>query len=87
MVGMSRVTAAIIGRHLRQLRVGSGLTQKQVAERFNVPQSFVSKLEAGRRKITLYEMILYVQALDADPNEFVAAIGKSMVEHARERRK
>lgn len=84
---MSRVTAAIIGTHLRQLRKASGLTQKQVAERFNVPQSFVSKLEAGKRKITLYEMILYVQALDADPNEFVTAIGKSMVEHVRKSKK
>ena len=84
MVDMSRVTSAIIGMHLRQLRKESGLTQRQVAERFNVPQSFVSKLEVGRRKISLYEMILYVQALDANPNEFVATIGKSMVDHIHE---
>lgn len=41
---------------LRELRHEAGLTQMQVAERLEVPQSFVSKYESGERRLDVVEL-------------------------------
>lgn len=41
---------------LRQIRVKAGLNQAEVAERLDRPQSFVSKYEAGQRRLDLIEV-------------------------------
>jgi len=41
---------------LRQLRHEAGLTQVQVAERLDEPQSFVSKYESGERRLDVIEL-------------------------------
>jgi DNA-binding XRE family transcriptional regulator len=41
---------------LRELRLEAGLTQVQVAERLEVPQSFVSKYESGERRLDVIEL-------------------------------
>ncbi|MFJ9781059.1 helix-turn-helix domain-containing protein [Amycolatopsis sp. NPDC101161] len=41
---------------LRELRHEAGLTQVQVAERLDEPQSFVSKYEAGERRLDVVEL-------------------------------
>lgn len=48
---------------LRQLRQDAGLTQMQVAERLDVPQSFVSKYEAGERRLDVIELRYVAEAL------------------------
>ena len=50
---------------LRQLRLDAGLTQVQVAERLNVPQSFVSKYESGERRLDVMELRHVAEALDS----------------------
>jgi len=41
---------------LRELRHEAGLTQVQVAEQLEVPQSFVSKYESGERRLDVVEL-------------------------------
>ncbi|WP_100485559.1 helix-turn-helix domain-containing protein [Mycobacteroides abscessus] len=41
---------------LRQMRGEAGLTQVQMAERLDVPQSFVSKYESGERRLDVVEL-------------------------------
>jgi transcriptional regulator with XRE-family HTH domain len=41
---------------LRELRREAGLTQVQVAQRLDVPQSFVSKYESGERRLDVIEL-------------------------------
>jgi transcriptional regulator with XRE-family HTH domain len=41
---------------LRQLRQEAGLTQVDVANRLDVPQSFVSKHESGARRLDVIEL-------------------------------
>jgi transcriptional regulator with XRE-family HTH domain len=41
---------------LREARLAVGLTQVQVAERLGKPQSFVSKVELGERRIDPVEL-------------------------------
>ena len=48
---------------LRELRLAAGLTQIQVAARLDVPQSFVSKYEAGERRLDVIELRYVAEAL------------------------
>ena len=41
---------------LRQIRMDASLRQADVAERLDRPQSFVSKYEAGERRLDLVEL-------------------------------
>ena len=41
---------------LKQLRLEAGLTQVQVAEALDEPQSFVSKYESGERRLDVIEL-------------------------------
>lgn len=42
---------------LRSARLEAGLTQVQVAERLGAPQTFVSKVETGERRIDPFELL------------------------------
>ncbi|MDX8029392.1 helix-turn-helix transcriptional regulator [Lentzea sp. BCCO 10_0856] len=48
---------------LREIRTEAGLTQVQVAERLDEPQSFVSKYESGERRLDVVELRLVAEAL------------------------
>lgn len=41
---------------LKDARLKAGLTQKDIASRLRVRQSFVSKYEAGERRLDLFEL-------------------------------
>jgi len=53
---------------LKQARIDQGLTQKTVAERLNVPQSFVSKYESGERRLDVVEFLTVANVLDIEPS-------------------
>ena len=48
---------------LRQLRQEAGLTQVDVAQRLDVPQSFVSKYESGERRLDVIELRHVAEAI------------------------
>ncbi len=48
---------------LRELRLEAGLTQVQVAERIDEPQSFVSKYESGERRLDVIELHYVAEAI------------------------
>jgi transcriptional regulator with XRE-family HTH domain len=41
---------------LKKARLDAGLTQKNAAEKLNRPQSFVSKIESGERRVDVVEL-------------------------------
>jgi len=53
-----------------------GITQQQLSEKLNRPQSFVSKYENGERRLDLIELIDICNALSSDPHELLDAIIK-----------
>lgn len=55
-------------------REAKGLSQRQLAEQLEVPQSTLSKIEAGERRIDMVEYIIIAQALGAGPNDIGAQI-------------
>ena len=52
---------------LKQLREDKPLTQIELSDLLKQPQSFVSKVERGERKLDLRQFVTYVRALEADP--------------------
>ena len=60
---------------LRTLRRDAGLTQVQVAERLQMPQSFVSKYESGERRLDVVELRHVAAAIGTTLAAVVAELG------------
>ncbi len=60
-----------IALKLTQLRKDRGLLQTDVAQRLHRPQTFVSKVESGHRRVDILELLELLKALEADPHAFV----------------
>lgn len=57
---------------LRDLRNERNVNQEELARRLNVPQSFISKYEAGERDLNYFEIRLICKALDISILDFVS---------------
>ncbi len=59
---------------LIQARKDAGLTQQQVADKLDRPQSFVAKYEGGERRLDVVEFLEIANLLDADPHNIIDTI-------------
>ncbi len=59
---------------LIQARKDAGLTQQQVADKLDRPQSLVAKYENGERRLDVVEFLEIAKLLDADPHGMIDAI-------------
>ncbi len=57
-------------------RLLAGITQAQLAQTLQRPQSFVSKYENAERRLDLIEFIDICSILKADPNEIISRLNK-----------
>lgn len=64
----------VLGRALRELRNGLGLTQEAVADRLGVFPTFVGRLERGERGARWHTVRKVLRALEVEPTQFAAAI-------------
>lgn len=62
-------------RRLREARKQANLTQAEVAERLGKPQSFVSKVETGERRLDFVE-VADLAAIYRVPLDFFAPKGR-----------
>lgn len=62
---------------LVKARKEAGLTQVELAQQLNVPQSFVSKYERGERRLDFTEFIELSELLKIDINSFVSTYQKT----------
>jgi transcriptional regulator with XRE-family HTH domain len=65
-------------RLLKQVRLGAGLRQEDLAELLGKPQSFVSKYEKGDRRLDLIELQQICQAVGISLTEFVKRFEESV---------
>ncbi len=59
---------------LREARIAAGLTQVQVAKRLGKPQSFVSKVELGERRIDPVELLRFAELYGRAVEWFLAEL-------------
>jgi transcriptional regulator with XRE-family HTH domain len=52
---------------LRALREEAGLTQRQLGQRLNKPQSWVYNCESGNRRVDVTEFIAWAKSCGAEP--------------------
>lgn len=64
---------------MKKLRIEKGYTQKQLAERIGVDQSYISKIEKGKTKgLTMDKFLKLADALQVTPCELLNALLKIM---------
>lgn len=56
---------------LKEVRKNSGQTQEKLAEKLDRPQSYVSKYEAGERRLDLLEISEICKACDISLHDFI----------------
>lgn len=52
----------------------AGLSQRELADRIRKPQSFVAKIETGRKKVYAAELILLAHGMGKDPAVLIRRI-------------
>lgn len=56
---------------LYQVRINSNLRQADLAKKLNRPQSYISKIESGERRIDIIELLDICNALEIDIKDFI----------------
>jgi ribosome-binding protein aMBF1 (putative translation factor) len=64
-------------KRLREAREAAGLTQVEVAAKLRRPQSFVSTLESGERRIDVIELLQLAKLYGVPIGEFVKAVDQT----------
>ena len=62
---------AVVGRNVRRLREGRGMTQEQLAFEAQIDLTYVGGIERGRRNPSLMVMVRLAEALEAELKELL----------------
>ena len=68
---------------ITKARKRSGMTQVEVANKLQKPQSYVSKYERGERRLDIIELLEITRVIGIDPKTLLADIGKTGHQKAR----
>jgi transcriptional regulator with XRE-family HTH domain len=68
----------VVGAALAAARRKANLTQVELAARLGKPQSVISAIEAGTRRVDVVEFLMIAKTLGADPVEVFAEITRSV---------
>ncbi|MGB3167434.1 MAG: helix-turn-helix transcriptional regulator [Alteraurantiacibacter sp.] len=61
---------------LRQVRKDAGMRQRDLAERLGIPQSVISKVETGERRLDIIETEEFCKAVGISLVDFVAMLAQ-----------
>lgn len=56
---------------LKHVRIELGLTQRELSDKLNQPQSFISKYESGERRLDLIELRQICLAMEINLTDFI----------------
>lgn len=68
----------VLLRVLIDARRGAGLRQTDLAARLGKPQSFVSKIERGERRLDLVEFLIVARAIGANEVALIRTVANSL---------
>lgn len=63
---------------LKELRVGKGFTQDQMADKLSRPQSYVSKYESGERKLDFIDVLEILEVLGVELGFMYGVLNKKL---------
>ena len=63
-------------RLLADARRAKGVTQVELAKKLGRPQSFISKVEQGERRLDVIEFLEVARALKVDPLRIIADVNR-----------
>jgi transcriptional regulator with XRE-family HTH domain len=63
---------------VRRIREEKGITQQVLAQRLDVPQSFVSKVETGERRLDILELRSLCVALELPIKRFIQLLEEAL---------
>lgn len=72
-----QVKYKLLASELKSLREKSNLTQTQLSEHLDKPQSYVSKYECGDRYLTFIEVLAICEVIQVNPNAIIDKMGFS----------
>lgn len=61
----------VFGENLKRIRLLTGMSQEQLAERAGLDRTYVSSVERGKRNISLNNIFKLADALDVTPGELM----------------
>ena len=68
----------ILLRILRSKRQQKRISQKDLAKKLGVPQSFISKIESGERRIDVIDLFRYCDVLNIELVQFIKELIKEI---------
>jgi transcriptional regulator with XRE-family HTH domain len=69
---------AVFLTSLIEARKQLGLSQVELARRLGKPQSFISKIEIGERRLDVLEFLQIMRALEDDPRPIISKVQASL---------
>lgn len=68
----------VLGDILVRVREHAGLKQREVADRLGLPASYLSKIEAGTRRLDVIELVRIAEAIGSDPAEIIRELREEL---------
>ena len=68
----------VLTQCLVEARVAKGVTQIELAELLGRPQSFVSKVEGGDRRLDVIEFLQIITALNVGPEPIIQSVAAAI---------
>ena len=69
---------AVLLKHLKKMRAEAGLSGPEIQRRLNRPNSYVSKVESGEKRLDILELREYCQACGVSIVDFIRNLEKTL---------
>ena len=66
-----------------EARTSAGLTQRDLAGRLGKPPSYIGKIEAGERNLSLLEFVALAKAMRTDPSDLLSKVTLAIAQSER----
>jgi len=76
----------VLLKHLKQMRANAGLSGPEIQRRLNRPNSYVSKVESGEKRLDILELREYCQACGVSIIDFIHRLEEKLSDTEQRKR-